>query len=731
LIERWTRAVLRYRYLVLAGWLAIAVIGAVSAIHLPSLLLTSLSAPGTSSAQADGILARHFGDNPEGTFTVVFRSGKGHAQSLPALTRRVREAARAIPNAHALPLQTAPGIVYGAIATEFDLQRAQDYTGTLRHALAGPGLPAASVTGAPAIQHDINPVLAGDLSKGELLAVPIALLVLAMVLGVRAVLLVPLVFAGTTITAALAVIYAIAHVILMASYVPNLVELIGLGLAIDYSLLVVHRYLEEIMPEDVTVEDAMVRTMMSAGRSVLFSGAAVAIGLAAVLIMPVPFIRSLGIAGIVVPLTSILAALTVQPVMLFLLGRRGTRALALPGLTRQRNADRTFWAAVARLVTRRRVLVSVVAGIGLAACAAPVVWLQLSPGSFSGIPQFVPSAGGLALLRDSVGPGALTPIDVVADGGTAGQARSGTAAAAELRLGRALLQDPEVFVVSIGSKPPFVDPTGRYGRIMVSPRHAFGDGTTQQLVDRLRSRDIRAAHFPPGFTVSTGGAPSEGVDFLDRVYAFFPWIVVAALALAYIILLRAFRSLLLPMVALLLDLLSVAAACGVLVLVFRFGLGAGLFGLDRSARIEGWIPVFLFATLFGLSMDYQVFLVTRTREARDRGAIPDAAIAYGIERTGRIVSAAAVIMIASFSGLIAGRIAGLQQLGVGLAVGVFLDATVVRILLMPGLMALLGPRCWWLPASIARLALVEASPLPGAERRGLSRGSESALTSQQ
>jgi putative drug exporter of the RND superfamily len=191
--------------------------------------------------------------------------------------------------------------------------------------------------------------------------------------------------------------------------------------------------------------------------------------------------------------------------------------------------------------------------------------------------------------------------------------------------------------------------------------------------------------------------------------------------LAYIVLLRAFRSILLPLVALLLDAISIAAAYGLLVLVFRFGVGADLLGLYRSPQIEGWIPVLLFVTLFGLSMDYEVFLVTRVRESWDRGADNTDAVAHGIEQTGRIVSAAALIMVASFSGFVVGRVAGLQELGVGLALGVLLDATVVRLLLLPCLMALLGRWNWWLPGTVARLAHVEASPLADPAGRGFSR----------
>jgi RND superfamily putative drug exporter len=198
---------------------------------------------------------------------------------------------------------------------------------------------------------------------------------------------------------------------------------------------------------------------------------------------------------------------------------------------------------------------------------------------------------------------------------------------------------------------------------------------------------------------------------LDRVYGAFPWVVVLVLVLAYVMLMRAFRSVLLPLIGIVLDAVSVAAAYGLLVLIFRFGVGADVLGLYRVPQIEGWVPVFLFAMLFGLSMDYEVFFVTRMRESWDNCKDNKRAVSDGLIHTGRVVSAAALIMVAALSGLVAGHVAGLQELGVGLALGVLIDATIVRALLLPSLMSLLGRWNWWLPASMARLLRVRASPL--------------------
>jgi RND superfamily putative drug exporter len=211
--------------------------------------------------------------------------------------------------------------------------------------------------------------------------------------------------------------------------------------------------------------------------------------------------------------------------------------------------------------------------------------------------------------------------------------------------------------------------------------------------------------------VYVGGAPAQGLDFLDRAYGAFPWLALCLLALTYVVLLRAFRSLLLPLKAVLLNLLSVAAAYGLLVVVFRWDVGAGLLGLQHADEIEGWIPIFLFAALFGISMDYEVFLVSRMRESWDH--VPDntRAVAHGLQRTGPVVTAAAVIMVAAFSGFAAGRVTGLQQFGVGLTLAVLIDATIVRAVLLPSFMAVAGRYNWWLPAWVARIVRVTPSPL--------------------
>ncbi len=335
MLERWTRAIIRGRFLVIVLWAAVVLVGAFSMVRLPGLLTTSLTVPGTSSEQANAILTQHFGENIEGTFTVVFNEANRSAVTAAAagtLDGCLAVAARAVPGGRASTLQHGPGLLYGNVASSLDLQKAASYTGALRSALRNDGLPPAYVTGAPAFQHDVTPVLTADLHVGELIAVLTALVLLTFALGFSVAVLLPFVVALCTTTAALAVVYTLAHRFLMVLYVPNLVQLIGLGLAVGYSLLIVHRFREEMVDGDRPLDDVIVRTITTAGRTVTLSGAAVAVGLAVLIVIPVPFVRSLGVAGFLVPLISIVAALTLQPALLSLIGRRGVRVVQVVGL---------------------------------------------------------------------------------------------------------------------------------------------------------------------------------------------------------------------------------------------------------------------------------------------------------------------------------------------------------------------------------------------------------------
>ncbi|MDX6387306.1 MAG: trehalose monomycolate/heme transporter, partial [Gaiellaceae bacterium] len=546
------------------------------------------------------------------------------------------------------------------------------------------------------------------------------------VLGLSGAIAIPFLFAAATIFGALGILFGIAQLATTPTYATNLVQLIGLGIAVDYSLLVVYRFREELA-DGKSSDEAVLRTMETAGRAVVFSGATVAIGLALLIALPLPFMRMLGVAGFLIPIVSLLAAVSLQPAMLSVFGRRGVARFPLLRRTSQRLRSRAgsgepparrilpiepvdpehgLWARLARSIMRRPVVYLVVGASILVLAAAPALWIAVTPGSTFGIPRSPQSVQGFDVLRAATGPGAVAPTQVLVDAGAGGNARAPAVRAAIGRLLVGLRRDPEVARTYWQPGGRFVDQSGRYTQVVALTRHDYGEPQAQAFARRLRAKLIPSARFPAGTHALAGGGPPQGVDFLDQAYRYFPALVGAVLLLTYFLLMRAFRSVLLPLKAVLLNLLSVGASYGVLVVVFRWGVGHALLGTYRDAQVEGWIPIFLFAMLFGLSMDYEVFMVTRMRETWDGGADNATAVAHGLERTGRIVTAAAIIMCAAFSGFVAGSIVGLQQFGVGLAVAIFIDATIVRSLLVPSLMALFGRWNWWLPAPLARVLLV-------------------------
>ena len=721
----WTRVVLRFRWPILAVWLVILLAGGIATAKLSPLLSNTFTVPGTDSERARTILQDHFGDRSDGEFLIIYQVRNGTAGARLKLERSIRQAARAVPSGQATGLRDAKGgVVYGSILTTLNLAKAKGYTDDIRSALRAPPGVAAYVSGQPAIQGDLDPIFSRDLARGESIALPIALAVLLAVFGLSLAATIPFLFAAATITGTLGIVFIVAHHMTMATYVTNLVQLIGLGIAIDYSLLIVYRFREELA-HGGTKDDAILRTMATAGRAVVFSGATVAIGLALLLFMPLPFIRSMGVGGFLIPLVSIAAAVTLQPALLSVYGRRGTRRVPVANWLRGKgvplphvagaDVEHGFWARLARAIMQRPVAFFAIGACALLLAAVPALALQLTPGSAQGIPQYPSSVRGLNVLRASVGPGALSPTQIVVDserrGGMLPTPGAGLRFAAVDRLVAELERDPEVAFVQAGRGPRYIDKTGRYQQIIVAGKHEYGDEPAQAFVHRLRDHLIPNADFPPSVRVYAGGGPPQGVDFLTQSYATFPWLVLAVLVLTYLLLMRAFRSLILPLKAVVLNLLSVAASYGMLVVFFKWGLGDTVAGLYQFPQIEGWIPIFLFAMLFGLSMDYEVFLVSRMRETWDEEHDNVRAVSYGLERTGMIITAAAIIMVAAFSGFVAGRIVGLQQFGLGLAVAILVDATIVRALLVPALMAWFGRWNWWLPAPLARIVRVKPSPL--------------------
>jgi RND superfamily putative drug exporter len=737
-MERWTRLVIRNRKKVLIAWLAALVVAGYASSGLSDLLTNRFSVPGSDAEKGLDLLKEEFGERGDGGFTLVVEPRGANATD-PALMRATQaaadRAAKEVEGGKAGVVRPADErILYVPINSVLENADASNRTEAMREAIGEIPGARSYLTGAPAINHDTEPIYEEDLVKGETIAIPIALLVLAFMLGTLGAIVVPFAFAIVSIPVTLGFVWVFANFLDMATYVQNIVTLIGLAIAIDYSMLVVFRYREELA-DCGSPHEALVRTMNTAGRATLFSGMTVALGLALLVLMPVPFMQSMGIGGVLVPLVSIAAAATFLPALLAVMGRGVNRFRVVPRRVLENRVSATggLWGRLAHSIMKRPVPYLLCAGFLMLSLAYPATDLNLTAGDNRGVPKTTEATRGLTLLEGTLGAGSLAPNQIVIDTGRPDGAWSANSVDAQRALAASLRADEEIdpqTVISAGDyvatagkpaapvvaearKASLISADGRYVQVRAAGIQDSGSEASMDLVDRIRDAYVPEAGFR-GAEVLVTGAPAFGVDFIDTAYSAFPWLVVGVLILSYLLLLRAFRSLFLPLKAVLMNLLSVSATYGVLVLAFQHGWGAD-FGLGESPQIEAWIPIFLFAMLFGLSMDYEVFLLSRMREEWDRFRDNEKAVALGLEHTGRIITAAALIMIAAFAGFTAGSFVGLQMFGLGLSVAILLDATIVRAILVPAVMTLMGKWNWYLPPAVARVMRVrepEAAPAP-------------------
>lgn len=517
-----------------------------------------------------------------------------------------------------------------------------------------------------------------------------ALAVLAFVFA-SALAVVPLVMAAVAIPVSLLAVLGLTEIVDVSFIVVFLVSLIGLGIAIDYALIVVMRWREE-RERGLSNDDAVRSAVGTAGRAVVFSGTTVAIGLLAALVLPIPFLRSMAYGGLVIPLVSVGVALTLLPVALSALGPRADRRR----LRRTDRADR-HWASWARLVVRHRILA--VAG----GATVLIALVAVTAGMVLGTPE-ADNLGGsgepkqaLAALEDSgIGASPLAPVEVLTPAGDA------AATAAELA---------ETDGVRAATAPrSWTDGERAVADVFTVADTNSNDGRT--AVDELRG----AAGGLPG--VGVGGPTALINDWVDSVYGSFPVMLGLISLITFVLLARAFRSLVLPAKAIAMNLLSVFATWGVMALVWQHGVGTELlFGAEPTGAVAFWAPMIVFAFIYGLSMDYEVFILTRMREEYDRSGSTDTAVVRGIGSTGRLVTSAALIVFLAFASMATAPDAEVKMLATGLGAGVLLDALVVRSLLVPATVSWLGRWNWWLPERARRfLLLPERSPRPALER---------------
>jgi RND superfamily putative drug exporter len=572
---------------------------------------------------------------------------------------------------------------------------------------------AVSMTGEETLDHDFNVLSQEDLENGELkFGLPAALIILLLVFGAVVAGLVPLVMAIVSILVALGLTALVAQQFELSIFVVNMLTGMGLALGIDYSLFVVSRYREERARGRRELA-AIEASGATASRAVLFSGTVFVVAMFGMLLVPNSIMRSLAVGAILVGIVSVVAALTLLPAVLGLLGDR-VNALRIPIVGRRSlessNPEGRFWGGIVRRVLRRPVT-SLALSVGvLLLLAAPVLGISTGTSGVSSLPdRFVSKQGFEALERDF--PGTTTdPVEIVvsegasSDGVTRGLEELRTTLASDTRFGSGEIQrsaDGEVAILTVP---------------------VAGDPATPEAVSAVR--ELRSTTVPDAFgdidaEVLVGGSTSENIDYFDSVIDPAPWVIAFVLLLTFLLLMVVFRSVVIAGTAVLLNLLSVGAAYGLLVLVFQEGVGAGLLGFQQSDSIEAWVPLFLFSVLFGLSMDYQVFLLSRIRERFDETRDTTDAVTYGVGSTARIITGAALIIVAVFSGFARGDLIMFQQMGFGVAVALLIDATLIRSVVLPSAMKLLGDWNWYLPRWLEwlpRLNVEGGEPSPSPRR---------------
>jgi RND superfamily putative drug exporter len=699
-----TRWVLAHKRLVIAGWIILTLLGGAASGPASKALKQKFSVPGKEGWQTNQQIAKLYkgtGDNAAPLIPVVkLPAGTTAQHARGDLTALERKMSQALPGARVTgygstgdkAFVSADGHTVYAIAYPLpdpdqpfgDNPKAEK---KLRAALQGD-----TVAGAPVRLSGfdaLNDQTGDSNGPGVLLEALVgglgALLVLAFVFG-STLAFVPIVMAICSILTTFLLVYGLVQITDVSPIVQFLVALIGLGVSIDYALLVVVRWREEIA-HGREGDAAVMRAMETAGRAVVFSGTTVAIGLLALVALPLPFLRSVGYGGMLIPLVSVAVGITLLPVVLSSWGQK----LDWPHRVREDNANRS-WTRWAQFVVRHRIAATAVACAILGALLIAASGIQLGLSNPDTIAKAGTAKQGLTQLeRSGIGSGVLLPHEVLVKG-----------------------QDPQAIAARLAKLPDIQgavapsDASWRQGGTAIVEVFQHPDGGTSHGKGVLD--DVTSVAHSFGDNVKVGGIPAQNKDFIDAVYGNFPLMIALIALIVFVLLARAFRSLLLPAKAVVLNVVSVLAAWGVLTIVWQNGHGSELiWGIPATGSITAWIPLMVFAFLFGLSMDYEVFILARVREEYDVTGDTDEAVIRGIGRTGRLVTSAALILFLAFMSLASSPGTDVKVLATGLAAGILLDATVIRALLVPAVVSLFGRWNWWLPRLPAKLLRVAPS----------------------
>jgi putative drug exporter of the RND superfamily len=703
-----TRFVLRHKLTVTLFWLAVVAAGVMTIGGTTHRLTNTFAMPG-QAYRVDSQIAREYGNGgSQAPYVAVLTAPPGQRIDAAMSGRVFGTLHRAVPDARIADYATTGsrafltgngGSAFALVYTADDASFGGPNLGpAIQHALTSAAPPGwqTGVTGEQLLQNGSSQGKGTSLIVESMIGGIGALLILAFVFASFLALL-PLVIGGVSVLATFLVVGGLTEITSISQIVEFLIALIGLGVAIDYSLLVVSRWREERAAGQDNAA-AVVAAMAHAGRAVVFSGLTVAIGLLSMIVLPVPMLRSVGYGGVLVPLMSVLVAVTLLPVVLATAGPR----LDWPRVRTERTASRAF-SAWARGVYRHK-WAAAVGGIALlAVLMAPALSLHLGEPGSSAEATSGPAHSALVTLTDGGVPaGVLTPAEVL------------TTAASAPRTAAAAAAVPGMYA----AVAPATSDYRHAGTAIVTviPRIESSLPAGQAATGRLESALVHR----PG-VLGVGGSGAEMIDFNHAVYGDFPLMLTLIGIATFLLLTRAFRSVLLAAKAVVFNLISLAAAYGVLTWIWQDGHGSSaVWGIPATGAITMWVPLMVFAFLFGLSMDYEVFILTRVREAYDRGGDPRAAVTEGLGRTGRLVTSAAAILMLSFLSMSTGPQTDLKILATGLGAGILIDAVVIRCLLVPAMVALFGRANWWLPARLGRILRVrEPAAVPAPQLAGV------------
>jgi RND superfamily putative drug exporter len=699
-VDRSARFVLRHRWWVIGFWLISMIAGIGAASQVPDRLSFDFSLPGQEGYQTEVKLAEAYNVGAYAGYIPVFTALDGtpiadHKDDVQAVADKLR----AIPGSGVQVIdyastgnpkfitddgKSAFALVYAPQPQGFVDPLADSFTSTVTAAAAAAGLDV-KVTGynqlAAGSDDSEGPSVLVETLIGALGALVVLVFVFASFLA-----LVPLLIAMVSILSTFLVVLGLTTFTDVSFVVQFLIALIGLGVAIDYSLLVVSRWREE-RARGESNEEAVVTAVATAGHAVLASGITVAISLLALVVVNVPLVRSMGFGGMLIPVVSTLVVLTLLPALLSLAGPR----IDWPRIRKEGHASRA-WSAWARGVVRFRWLAAGTAIAALGIAIVPVFGLQIGQASSDSLAgNGVAHDTLLSLRANGIQSGVLTPMNVLVKSGADAQAIAAAAEQVE------------------GVRMAVVTPPGKGGitDVVVVPDLETVDNNSVAVVAAVRD----ATKGLPGYD-GTAGLGATVIDYQRAVYDNFPYVLALIALVTFVLLVRTFRSILLPLKAVLLNLISVSAVFGIATWFWQDGNGSdAIFGITGTGAMTFWLPVLIFAFLFGLSMDYEVFILARMREEYDRTGSTAYAVEHGLGRTGRLVTSAALILFFAFAALASAPGTDIKVMATALGVGILLDATIVRALLVPALVSLFGQYNWWLPAGVAKLLRVEPSPL--------------------